>query len=132
MCVTAAVVASLRVVERIFSVDEANALLPQLVDLLTRIQRAHAVFLTAAQDARRRVASNGTAPETVAEGGGEYPELLAEVTDLGVILRDPESGLCDFPAQRDGEPVYLCWRLGEERVAFWHPRDTGVAGREPL
>ena len=119
-------------VERTFSEDEANALLPQLNDVLPRLQRAFATFRDSTQDARRHAASNGSSPEGVTETGSEYVQLLAEVTDMGVILRDPETGLCDFPAVRDGEPVFLCWRLGEERVGFWHPRDTGAAGRRPL
>ena len=118
--------------ERTFSEDEANALLPQLNDMLPRLQRAFATFRDSAQDARRSAASNGSSPEAVTEKGGDYVQLLAEVTDMGVILRDPETGLCDFPAVRDGEPVFLCWRLGEDRVGFWHPRDTGAAGRQPL
>lgn len=118
--------------ERIFSEAEANALLPQLTDLLIRLQEAFATFRSAAQGARRHAESNGSNPGTVAETGGDYVQLLAEVTDLGVIVRDPESGLCDFPGIRDGEPIFLCWRLGEDRVGFWHPRDTGIAGRQPL
>ena len=119
-------------VERTFSEDEANALLPQLKDILTRVQEAFSTFRDSAKDARRHAASNGSSPEAVTEKGGDYVQLLAEVTDMGVILRDPETGLCDFPAVRDGEPVFLCWRLGEEQVGFWHPRDTGAAGRQPL
>ena len=119
-------------VERTFSEDEANGLLPQLKEILPRLQQAFETFRDSAQDARRRAASNGSSPEAVTETGGDYVQLLAEVTDMGVILRDPETGLCDFPALRGGEPVFLCWRLGEERVGFWHPRDTGAAGRQPL
>jgi hypothetical protein len=119
-------------VERIFSEDEANELLPRLNELLPKLQHAFGSFRDAAQAAKRQAASNGSNPGAVAESGGDYVQLLAEVTDLGVILRDPETGLCDFPALREGEPVFLCWRLGEERVGFWHPRDTGAAGRQPL
>lgn len=118
--------------ERVFSEDEANELLPQLQDLLPRVQRAFETFRSAAQTARQHAAGNGANAGSVEETGGDYVELLAKVNDLGVILRDPESGLCDFPATRDGEPVFLCWRLGEERVGFWHPRDAGAAGRQPL
>jgi hypothetical protein len=57
---------------------------------------------------------------------------LKELTDLGIVVRDPSSGLIDFPAERDGEEIYLCWRLGEETIAWWHPPDTGFAGRQPL
>lgn len=118
--------------ERTFSEDEANALLPQLKELLPRLQQAFETFRDSTKDARRRAASNGSSPEAVTARGGDYVQLLAEVTDMGVIVRDPETGLCDFPAVRDGTPVFLCWRLGEERVGFWHPRDTGAAGRRPL
>ena len=118
--------------ERTFSEDEANALLPQLNELLPRLQQAFETFRDSTQDARRRAASNGSSPDGVTETGSDYVQLLAEITDMGVIVRDPETGLCDFPAVRDGEPVFLCWRLGEERVGFWHPRDAGAAGRQPL
>jgi hypothetical protein len=119
-------------VERTFSEDDANALLPQLNDLLPRLQQAFETFRGSTEDARRRAASNGSSPEAATKTGSGYMQLLAEVTDMGVILRDPETGLCDFPAVRDGEPVFLCWRLGEERVGFWHSRDAGAAGRQPL
>ena len=77
------------------------------------------------------------------DGGGaqgkEYWEALAvlrrEVEGLnakGIVLRDPESGLVDFPAKREGREVFLCWRLGEDRVAFWHGPESGFAGRRPL
>ena len=118
--------------ERIFSEEDANALLPQLRELLTQLQQAHNGVRGATQHARRRAASNGSAPAALDESGDEYAQLLEQITGLGVIVRDPETGLCDFPALRDGDPVYLCWRLGEERVSYWHPRDTGVAGRQPL
>jgi hypothetical protein len=49
-----------------------------------------------------------------------------------VVVRDPSTGLVDFPAERDGEPVYLCWRLGEDEVAHWHDRDSGFSSRQPL
>ncbi|MFN2581192.1 MAG: DUF2203 domain-containing protein [Candidatus Dormibacteria bacterium] len=118
--------------ERVFTEDEANALLPQLVELLPRLRDAHEKYRGGAQGARQHAASNGSAPESMMEGNGEYAQLLAQITELGVVLRDPATGLCDFPATRGGEPVYLCWRLGEDRVGYWHPRDTGAAGRQPL
>jgi hypothetical protein len=77
------------------------------------------------------------------DGGGhegkEYWEALStlrkEVESLaaqGILLRDAESGLIDFPARRDGRDVFLCWRLGEDRVEYWHGPESGVAGRQPL
>jgi hypothetical protein len=58
--------------------------------------------------------------------------LTAELDALGVELKDPRTGLCDFRALRDGQEVYLCWRLGEASVAHWHTLDSGLAGREPI
>ncbi|MBV8195027.1 MAG: DUF2203 domain-containing protein [Candidatus Dormibacteraeota bacterium] len=118
--------------ERTFSVAEANALLPELVDLVTRLQAAHNEFRGATHVARQRASSNGSLPDAISESGSEYMRLLAQINQLGVIVRDPETGLCDLPSVRDGEDVFLCWRLGEERVAFWHPPDTGAAGRQPI
>ena len=59
-------------------------------------------------------------------------ELLDEVTAHGVIVRDPQTGLLDFPAMRDGEEIYLCWRLGEDEIGHWHSRETGFSDRRPL
>jgi hypothetical protein len=64
--------------------------------------------------------------------GDELSRVVAEIGGLGVVVRDPSTGLVDFPAERDGEPVYLCWRLGEDEVAHWHDRDSGFSGRKPL
>jgi hypothetical protein len=58
--------------------------------------------------------------------------MLDEIDEMGVILRDLATGLCDFSSVRDGRPVYLCWQLDEDEVGWWHPRDTGVAGRQSL
>ncbi|MBO0778384.1 MAG: DUF2203 domain-containing protein, partial [Ktedonobacteraceae bacterium] len=55
-----------------------------------------------------------------------------ELQALGCELKDPGTGLVDFLSLRDGQEVYLCWRLGEERILYWHPLHTGIAGRQPL
>lgn len=59
-------------------------------------------------------------------------EVIARFEELGIVLRDISSGLVDFPAERDGEPIYLCWRRGENRVDHWHDRESGFAGRQPI
>src|SRR5260370_36452525 len=58
--------------------------------------------------------------------------LAAELERFGCELKDPDTGLIDFLSLRDGRVVYLCWRLGEERVNYWHELQTGFAGRQPL
>lgn len=72
-------------------------------------------------------------------GGAERFEAAAairrgveELADAGIVLRDAETGLVDFPSEREGRLVYLCWRLGEEHVAHWHEEDAGLGGRRPL
>jgi hypothetical protein len=62
----------------------------------------------------------------------EIDRFVRELTALGLELKDYETGLVDFPAERDGRPVYLCWRLGEPSVQFWHEIDAGFVGRRPL
>lgn len=121
--------------ERLFTVDEANALLPDLRSRLSRIRDARQVIIQAAEVVKEQVVADGGG----ADPGPAYRQASATLRDElellaveNILLRDPETGLVDFPAEREGERVYLCWRLGEERVANWHPLDTGFAGRRPL
>jgi hypothetical protein len=57
---------------------------------------------------------------------------LNQLQQWGIVLRDPAIGLIDFFHQREGETVFLCWKLGESQVEWWHPVDTGIAGRQRL
>ena len=120
--------------ERRFTVAEANAELDELRERLPRLR-----------DARRGlIASTERIEEAVATDGGgvagsdwfRFQEALkAEVQYLatqGILLRDPETGLIDFPADRGGERVFLCWRLGEDEVAYYHATHVGFSGRKPL
>jgi hypothetical protein len=59
-------------------------------------------------------------------------EFVQELTALGVELKDFFTGLVDFPARRGGRDIYLCWKLGEAEVAYWHEMDAGFAGRQKL
>jgi hypothetical protein len=121
--------------ERLYSVAEANALLGDLRERLARIREARQVMLRGAALVKGRIASDGGG----SSGGRDYWEaqstLRAEIERLAVVnivLRDPETGLVDFPGEREGRRVWLCWRLGEERVEHWHELDTGFIGRKPL
>jgi hypothetical protein len=120
--------------DRFFSVDEANAELPALRDRLGRIREARATVVRSAEVVRRTSPRDGGGAE-----GAAYLDALRvlrqEVEALaaaGIILRDPDSGLVDFPTRREGRTVYLCWRLGEDRVAHWHDANSGFAGRRRL
>ena len=62
----------------------------------------------------------------------EVRRLLGMIEQSGIVLRDIDRGLIDFPALMDEREVYLCWELGEDEVAYWHELETGYGGREPL
>jgi hypothetical protein len=122
--------------ERHFTRDEANALLPQLSALLTHLREAKDELT----DEEAHEALSEAAP---ANGGGdqgrqvgiaflEVRRLLEAIAQSGIVLRDIDRGLIDFPALIDGREVYLCWELGEDDVAYWHELETGYGGREPL
>jgi hypothetical protein len=61
-----------------------------------------------------------------------FDELIHKIHDTGAQIKDINIGLLDFPAQRDGREVYLCWKFGEGDIAFWHEVDAGYAGRQPI
>jgi len=121
--------------ERVFTHAEATALLPRLTDLLASLRSAHRAALAQGADLEPHpLSSNGSAAAAMKASGPfhDAQRLTAEIDGLGVILRDPDTGLVDFASVREDIPIYLCWRLGEERIGFWHPRDTGFMGRQPL
>jgi hypothetical protein len=122
--------------ERHFTREEANALLPQLTAMLSQLQDAKDELT----DAEAHEALSEAAP---ANGGGEegrqvgvafleVRRLLETIEQSGIVLRDIDRGLVDFPAMIDGREVYLCWELGEDDVAYWHDMDAGYGGRESL
>ena len=117
-----------------YTADEATAMLPELIPALERMREARQLILSRSELIRANAPSNGGGAP-----GAEYWQALAtlrsEVQALAerdILLRDPETGLLDFPARIDGRDVFLCWRLGEDRVAFWHGPETGFSGRTPV
>ncbi|HEY7659661.1 MAG TPA: DUF2203 domain-containing protein [Actinomycetota bacterium] len=121
--------------ERRYSVEEADATLPDLRERLARIRAARQTMLREAEVVRDRVVVDGGGTNVDRSYWASTDTLRSELEHLAaesILLRDPETGLVDFPGEREGEPVYLCWRLGEDRVGHWHPLDTGFSGRRPL
>ena len=124
---------------KIFTVEEANALLPRVRVIVGRIQRAHRRVSHYRDQAKK-------AAESAEHGGGGmsegivYATVLTELTsqiaaleDLGVQLKDFDRGLVDFPSLREGRVVLLCWQMGEgDELEWWHDVDAGFAGRTPL
>ena len=122
--------------ERHFTRAEANALLPQLTAMLDRLRDAKDDLTDSeAHEALSEAApSNGGGEEGKQVGVAflEVRRLLETIEQSGIVLRDIDRGLVDFPAVLDGLEVYLCWELGEEEVGYWHDLDAGYGGREPL
>jgi hypothetical protein len=123
---------------KLFSVEEANALLPTARRIVEAARRDHASLVAAQEEARAAAACaqhNGGM-----EGGGDYiaalvglAESAGQLEALGVQLKDYARGLIDFPSMRDGRVVLLCWQLGEgDHLEWWHDLEAGFAGRQPL
>lgn len=127
--------------EKLFTLEEANAVLPRLSILMERLQRAalslHVELRSLAAESETDLAALSTeellrqrpAARNLAE---ELESVVDEIQAAGVVLKDIQLGLIDFPAEREGEVVYLCWQFGEPEVAFWHRMEDGFAGRQPL
>lgn len=126
--------------EKRYTIDEANALLPAVRAILLQLaveRRRYAEAHTALHGLLRgngdpAHADEVTRHEETVAGIQSGMEALAEhLAHLGVELRDLETGLLDFPGERGGEPVWLCWRLSDPAVVFWHTRSEGYTNRKP-
>ncbi len=122
---------------KIFTVEEANDLIPIIRPKLEKIKARYAKIALLRESAR--------AAATECGGGGmpsgtiyvkslyEIGKLTTELDELGVQLKDYSRGLIDFPCSRNGQIVLLCWQLGEkEQIKWWHEIETGFSGRKPL
>jgi hypothetical protein len=124
---------------KLFTVEDANALLPTVRGIVRRVQRAYA-RVSASQE-QARLAAEGAARGGGGMAGGpayvlsltELAEASGELEALGVQIKDYERGLIDFPTLRDGRVVLLCWQMGEgDELEWWHDLEGGFAGRQPL
>jgi hypothetical protein len=122
--------------ERHYSVDEANGFLPSVKPVLRKLRdakdqltdsEAHEVLSDAAPGN-----GGGPAGRQVGEAFLEVRRMLGALQEAGIVVRDIDRGLIDFPAIRDGEEIYLCWELGEDAVEHWHDLEAGYRGRQPL
>ena len=120
--------------DRIYTVEEANALLPYLsptlIELRDKFEEAGDIRAAIV----RSSATNGGSVEREKWSRflARVAELLDRLREWELVLRDISTGLVDFPARIDGDEAYLCWRLGEEEVAHWHSPEDGFQGRRPL
>jgi hypothetical protein len=125
-------------VEKVFTPQEATRLLSDIKPLMRSLIEKKRVA-DRIKDELERYKLVGIRTTDWRERA-EYLERLAEeimeiveiLADIGVVVRDIDMGLIDFPAERYGERVYLCWRYGEKEVMYWHRVEEGLSGRKPL
>jgi len=124
---------------KLFTVEEANALLPSVRQLLRKLQRCRHRLGIYREEARQAADQADQGGGGIA-GGLLYARLLTniaaemgEIEAMGVQLKDFDRGLVDFPSLREGRVVLLCWQLDEgDELEWWHDMDAGFAGRTPL
>ncbi len=125
----------------LFTVDEANNLLPALQPLMKRVFD-HLDFLRKKSEAvirEERLSPNSPnlmerlqENDVIARLIQEVKGLVEEINSYGCVCKGVEQGLVDFPCMLGGEIVFLCWRYGEESISYWHRIEDGFAGRKPL
>lgn len=120
-----------------FTLEEANAALDIIRPLMGRILAIRDGILEKQPElwpAIERSAGNGgnAALSRIAADFEKLDDLVHEVLATGVQVKDINTGLLDFPAWRVDHAVYLCWKHGEDKIAYWHEIDAGFAGRRPI
>ncbi|HEY6961163.1 MAG TPA: DUF2203 domain-containing protein [Gaiellaceae bacterium] len=130
--------------KRLFTPAEANSALARVRPAAERLVALRARMRELVEAQGRHVTAIGGNGAGYAAGDlnvaqAELEQLaqdaggcVAELEDLGVVVKDLDLGLLDFPAVRDGEEVELCWRAGEDAVEFWHELGAGYRGRKPI
>jgi hypothetical protein len=121
---------------RHYTLEEARARLPWVRERLVALRSARARL---SDTEARQALADGSATNGGGQRGKQVGEAFVELRNgiaafdqRGIILRDLDSGLIDFPSLREGREIYLCWIDGEDDIGFWHDLDAGFAGRQPL
>lgn len=126
---------------RTFSVEQANRMLPLVRRIVEDIVSHYADWQRVVGEFE---VASAQAPATVARErafelqrdaerlAGDIEHFVKELKDLGVEFKGFDLGLVDFPSERDGRPVLLCWKLNEPAVTHWHEVEAGFTGRQPL
>ena len=123
--------------QRIFTLAEASSMLAQLEGHFEEIKKERAAIVKSRDEIKK--ASSKADLGGGSTYGPRYIQALEQISqhidqihEDGVVVKDLESGLCDFPYMMDGRLVCLCWKLGEPDIRWWHETDAGFAGRQPL
>ena len=123
--------------KKLFTLDEANAFVPQLLDLVPRIQKLSISLNNDFPDiknAREKAKWNGGSDQGVDYLNAvlKYNDLMHRIEGMGCEVKGIQEGLVDFPSLREGREVYLCWRMPVKEILFWHDLNTGFSGRKPI
>ncbi len=123
--------------KRYFTLEEANECIPQLVDEISQLRAIRNLLAGLHAEitpALEVVSSNGGSKHTLAllKATASFREVLEQIEQRGCHLKGLDPGLVDFPHLRDGREVYLCWRMGEKQIRYWHEIEDGFEGRQPL
>ncbi len=123
--------------KRYFTVEEANECIPELMDeisLLRAIRAQLAGLHAMITPLLEVVSSNGGSRHTpeLLKATARFQEVLDRIAARGCHLKGLDPGLVDFPHLRQGREVYLCWRMGEKKIRYWHEIEDGFDGRQPL
>ena len=126
---------------RYYDLDAANARISELRPVLEALRDDRDDVAESQRQLSRFRATNGSSDHAaelerredhVREVVQRMTQSVAQIEAWGVTLRDISSGLIDFPALAMGRPIWLCWRLGEGDIDWWHELEAGIAGRRPL
>jgi hypothetical protein len=132
------------VTDRTFTPDEANKALGEVQPLAERLtglrermrelgsSQSKLVIAIGGNGVGHAAGDLDAAQSELAELATAAAACVHELTALGVLVKDADLGLLDFPALRDGVPVLLCWHVGEAAVEYWHGYEEGFAGRKPI
>ncbi len=131
--------------EKYFKLHEAQELLPTIGSHLERArkqkQKIDGLERDLTQAAARIMMVGGSRPPYAElakkksdreQLTNQLQEAVDQINETGCVVKDLDEGLVDFPSLREGEEVYLCWKLGERRIEYWHGIHEGFAGRKPL
>ena len=123
--------------KKLFTLQEANSFVPQLLKLVPLIQKLSTSLNNDFPDiknAREKAKWSGGSEQVVEYLNAvlKYNNLMRKVEEMGCEIKGIREGLIDFPSIRDGKEIYLCWRMPEKEILFWHDLHTGFAGRKPI
>jgi hypothetical protein len=126
--------------KRRFTLAEANRSLPLVQRVVGDIVKTHAQAMKLQHDIERQTGGGKHAAQNVPAGAqaqldacmNKLEDFVDELSEIGCELKDYQMGLIDFVGRHEGRDVYLCWKLGEDRITHWHELDSGFAGRQSV